>query len=372
MTKREYIYTIVFVAVSLPLMYSCSDDSEAEGERVMVELQPCAQSFVEVSPISTRAWTPPTGYYSYESMNNMFSGQTDLINKTIGIFFTQDDKSPEEGRFFYGSDGKWRATVQIKVATYYLYGFIPYESGVSASVSGTYSSGATLALNGLPTVTPSDVCVVVGAKNDTSEDDDNELKTGQFEYKAASTSSDNFIFLLFDHLYSALNIKVSVGADYYALRRIKLKEMTLVPYSGGTVFSNKANVTVTLASNTNGASPITGVTYAPTGSDDEPLPIFQSVDGQELQTTSTPIRGCFTPQGITKFILKSTYDVYDRKDNLIREGCTAENTIDMTKLFPSTTQMQRGTMYTLNMTVEPTYLYVLSDPDLDNPTLVIE
>ena len=34
--------------------------------------------------------------------------------------------------------------------------------------------------------------------------------------------------------------------------------------------------------------------------------------------------------------------------------------------------MVAGDVYTLRITVKPTFLYVLSDPDLDNPTFEIK
>ena len=74
----------------------------------------------------------------------------------------------------------------------------------------------------------------------------------------------------------------------------------------------------------------------------------------------------------TSFYLRSTYNVYDLKGNLVREGCEAVNTIDLRSLFKITaTQLQRGHMYSVTLTVNPTYLYVLSEPDLDNPTVKI-
>ena len=373
-------------AACLPMLFSCSDDSETEKARVMVDIDviPCAPSFVEVSPISTRAWTPPTGYYLYNDnhVSGQFEEQTNLINNTIGIFFAQDGSAnPEVGSFFYDdTDNKWHSSVQIGSGNYFLYGFIPFESGVTSTIStptsDNFSDGAILTLNNLPTVTPSDVCVAVGAKNGNSEEDDGGLVTGQFAYE--TQSGKNHVFLLFDHLYSALNFKIKVDATYYGLRRIKLKQMALIPYNNGTVYRSKTNVTVTLASNTSGDSPITTVTYTPVSGgsgDPQPLPLFQSQDeiGIELQKNYTNIRGCFAPQGITDFTLKSTYDVYDCKGNLIRKDCQADNKIDLASVFTDgISKMERGTMYNINMTVNPTFLYMLSDPDLDNPTITIE
>ena len=66
-----------------------------------------------------------------------------------------------------------------------------------------------------------------------------------------------------------------------------------------------------------------------------------------------------------KYVCDKHITVYDRKGNLIRKGCEATNKIpDL--------EASRGQRVQLNLTVNPTYLYVLSDPDLDNPTVKVE
>ena len=69
--------------------------------------------------------------------------------------------------------------------------------------------------------------------------------------------------------------------------------------------------------------------------------------------------------------IECSYDVYDTHvttehpyGNLIREGCTATNKVKVSGMAP-------GVRKTLTLTVTPTYLYMLSDDDLNNPTIVI-
>ena len=78
------------------------------------------------------------------------------------------------------------------------------------------------------------------------------------------------------------------------------------------------------------------------------------------------------PSGITTLVLTSVYDVYDTKGNKIRENCSATNTMVLKDLLTEQTLTGRGKRYTVNMTIRPTYLYVLSEPDLDNPTVSVE
>ena len=133
-----------------------------------------------------------------------------------------------------------------------------------------------------------------------------------------------------------------------------------------TLSTNKGsvNATISLTHNDTGASPITGVTYTPSGNS-YTTEIFNSDEGVALdKTTPLDINACFAPTLSDNLTLVSTYDVYDRKGNLIRENSTATNKLpDLAAV--------RGQRVLLNMTVNPTYLYVLSEPDLDNPTITI-
>jgi hypothetical protein len=58
--------------------------------------------------------------------------------------------------------------------------------------------------------------------------------------------------------------------------------------------------------------------------------------------------------------LKTTYDIYDRKGNLIRQNCEAINQVG-NKLAGHT----RGQRVTLLINVAPTYLYTLSEQDVE-------
>jgi len=65
--------------------------------------------------------------------------------------------------------------------------------------------------------------------------------------------------------------------------------------------------------------------------------------------------------------METHYDVYDKENNLIRENQSARNTLSLSDLT-----LEQGKKYTITITVAPTYLYVLSDPDLDNPTFTLQ
>lgn len=401
----------------------CSDDPESAvspRRRTTVEVSPAGHPFVEITPMSssrgtaatwpvTRAWTPPTGYHLYDEadagvlLNGMFSNQSAMVKRTIGVFFTQGSSQQEKSSFYWSSEGggKWNTTMDLEATTYRLYGFIPEEvangatlsapttaTGFDASaVADGFVAGATLTLHGLSTVTPSDVCVIVGAKEGSSADTDNGIRTGQFAVETQKTgpNSSNHIFLLFDHLYSALRFSFKVDAGYASLRTIRIKELQMRAYNDGSQAKAKTDVTIVLKATTDGSTPIVGnITYTPVASSSsDASSIYQAAPNEAgialSPTTATDFRGCFTPAGIQEFDLITTYDVYDNNittehpnGNLVRKGCMATNRINIDDIFSSESALRRGKMFTVNLTVNPTYLYMLSEPDLDNPTVEIE
>ena len=407
----RWLLRLVMVAAVMWVV-SCSDDSERDEHSepaTTVELMPCVPAYAENWPATsdvTRAWTPPTGYYLYDQqfevdgdeLNDIFWGQKDLINNSIGIFFTKKNGIPEvlSGNFFYQS-GQWRSTVEIKTdGIYQLYGYIPLEEA-TAIITGnsTYDEGAVMTLKGLKALTPSDVCVVVGAKEGDDAETVTGLTPGRFDYYAQSgESAHNYVFLLFDHIYSALRFCFKVDDKYNGVRTIKLRKVELKSTEEG--FKANYDADITLKKRDNGSNPIISVEFKnnpdyPAVSEYVTLYNWNGIDISENilepfksnevildHDNYTKFVGRFVPlrQNSTKyttnFILRSTYDVFDKKGNLIREGCTAENDINLSssKLFGNTI-IQRGHMYSIPLIVKPTYLYMLSEPDLDNPQVIL-
>lgn len=349
--------------------------SKAEEEQLsndtMIEVMSYVAGFEE-NTFATRSWVPPSSYVLY--------GETD---KAIGIAFTKDGDDPKLGHFFTSS-GKWRTNIDNIEATttypYYLYGYVPHFSGISMSitdrdsVNAKYSEGAKVTLSNVPAVMPSDLCVVIGAKEGTDKETVTGLRRGDFAYQGSASADGNYVFLLFDHLYAALRIRMRVHDDYAALRTIKLKSLSLKTYAGETTSSQKTKIMVDLKATTDGSNPIQTINYTPSGSAmTEPME-FWSSESEELTTAPKTFVGHFMPDGITTLVLTSVYDVYDKngEGNLIRKDCKATNTMKLSELLTEQVTTSRGSRYTINMTIKPTYLYMLSEPDLDNPTVTVE
>lgn len=361
-------------------LMGCSEDSGDSKDSLggtSVEVMGFAADYQEVVA-STRGWLPPTGFSIPEG-----------AEQGIGYCFTQNGQDPSDmqGAFFKSSSG-WRSTVDIAAkmtagSTYYLYGYTP-STGVTCTITdlaGThanFSEGAILTLDNLPCASGSDVCVAVGAKNgrndyrETGDYSVTGLCPGDFAYTAHASGSDgggNYVYLLFDHLYAALRINMKVDGEYDQLRKIKLKGIKLGTRGEGGETKN-IRATITLTANTDGSDPITSIAFVQTGSVASSGSISLPAGGEDLTTSFKTFQGYFMPEGVTSLIVTSRYDVYDTNNNLIRQNCEATNTIPL-DLFPYQEQFSRGTCYTVNMTIQPTYLYMLSEPDLDSPTLTI-
>ena len=343
-----------------------------------VEVMSCMTGYDE-HVMATRAWIPPTTYLPY-----------DVADKAIGICLTQDGQEPKQG-FLFKSSGKWRTDIELTdPANYYLYGYAPHSPGMECDITGNsnYSDGAVMTINNVPSVTPSDICVVIGATNGK---DDYEappadyrvtgLTRGNFYYQATANPGDgtgnNYIYLLFDHLYAALSFSMKVHGDYYKLRTIKLKELQVETSAGDEPTREKTDITVTL-NRTDGSDPIESVDFEQKGAEMSAATVFTSAAGEELTLTPTDYQCHFMPNGITKIKLTSIYDVYDKnpseghpEGNLIRKDCKVTNTF-MLSLFDQQTEFLRGRRYTINLTIKPTYLYMLSEPDLNSPSVVGE
>lgn len=364
--------------MGLIVLIGCSKDETAGSlaeKSTDIQLSSYVATYDEVNRTNrsnepTRGWIPPTGYSVFEDHEH-----------SISVFFTQATAVGEE-RFFFTNSGKWKVSgEQIAAGTYYLYGYVPHDKSITTTVthldnSSSYADGAVLTLNNVPTVSPADFCVMIGAKNGSTSYDSNAdysvegLQRGDFTY--VGTGSNNYVFLLFDHLFSALRLRLRVQGDYHALRTIKLKELKLKTYAGENATKKKTNITVKLTANNEGNDPITNVTFEPYGAETEPGSVFTSDEGFELNENYQEFTGHFMPQGVTTLIMESTYDVYDKKGNLVRPGCIARNTFDLSELFSGQSEALRGRRYTINLTINPTYLYVLSEPDLNDPSVTVE
>lgn len=382
-----------WLTAALVLLTGCqSDGADTTAPRkVRMEMQAYAKTYIDAMPAaSTRAgeWVPSgfTLYTGHDDIRLAFTQVKEGVSSIAKCYNPEipgvNDKDAK-GVFSF-QDSKWGSSFYLPQAgSYYLYGFMSNEGNLDnlTPAAGGYNAGATLNMTGLPTATSSDVCVIVGVKKgvETPASSGNYsgsgIQVGQFGYTI--DAGQNHVFLLCDHLYAALRCSIKVDATYHALRHIKLKKVWVKDCikDEDAPFTSKTNVVINLHSNATGVSPIQSTTFTndDTNSvfDMEQSPLYDNTEGLDLTTSYQEVQGYMAPIGMTEFTLVSQYDVYDTNGNLIRQNQKAANKIKISDHFTATTSLVRGTRYTLYLTVNPTYLYMLSEPDLDNPTVEV-
>lgn len=352
--KNKYI-GILLIATAMLLSACSSDNPEAQtvttvNEPVgkVVQLMSYASPFTD-QELSHRAAPAPTGFSAYTPDKN--------TNMGIYMLLPENWTSPKLERItYYTSTGKWNAYFKVeKNKTFTVYGYMPKTGEMNSTLTSITDNGATLNITGIKPVTTDDICIITGVK-----DTDSGLKEGQFSWSTPMNEVETYkISLLMDHLYAAAQFRLKIDAEYASLRTIKLKTMKLRTNKGS------VNAAISLTHNDTGASPITDVTYTASGSSDEVI-IFNDDEGVALDKTKyLTINSYFAPTLSDNLTLVSTYDVYDSKGNLIRQNCTAPP-----NKIPNLAAV-RGQRVLVNLTVNPTYVYVMSDPDLNDPTITI-
>ena len=346
--KKKYI-DILLIAVAVLLNACSSGDSGAQPDSTddkpvqkEIQVMTYASHFAETE-LSHRA--APTGFSAYTPDKT--------TNMGIYMLLPADWPTPKEEKIIYTN--KWHAYFEVDAnTTYTVYGYMPKTGDMSSSLAKSTADAATLTISNIKPITTDDICIITGVKAA-----DEGLKEGQFSWSWPIGDDNYKIYILMDHLYAAALFRLKIDAEYAQLRTIKLKTMTLRTDYGSVI------ATITLTHNTTGASPISNVVFAASGSSDAVL-VFNSDTGTALdKDTPVDINACFAPTLSNNLTMITTYDVYDRKGNLIRENSTATNKLpDLAAV--------RGQKVQVNLTVNPTYLYVLSEPDLDNPTITID
>lgn len=355
----------------------CTEDSEPAPQKthvVHVSLSP--RQYEDVTPLATRT-TLPTDYVLYD-----YATALTPIAQIQGYMTSTETESEYVPCLFNykksGANHTWVSTIPLKDGQYYFYGFMPKEDvGSNVTIApyddmtdenpADYAKGAVLTLTGLNAVTPDDICIVVGAQGYGSAEGNKSfpesMTLGKFDYH---TNDGDNLFLLIDHLYAGMEFQMSLGERYSELRKIKLTsvKLTPVPETGSTTVVKTIKATVTIVANADGINPISSSFETETGTDPVPA-VLHIEENMFLETTPKKLLACMAPSTNKNYQLETTYNVYDKKDNLIRENQKAINKITIGNL-------NSGQIHTVKLKVEPTYLYQMSEEDLDNPTFRVE
>ena len=367
MKISSYIYKGLLAILLLGwsgLMTSCSDHTDIDqdhlDEQGGLPLHVASMTRGDEDPVSD---------------SDPMSGKTvRLFLKQFGANDTQQGELTYSGKNTNSDVTFGASSLRVKPGKDYLvFGFMPSVVAGSDFTVNVNDNAVTMKINDLSSISTEDVCVVIGVKGKLAANE--KVVAGSFKYHAPEDTEEGYgVSLLVDHLYAAADLKFLVDPDYAALRTIKLLTVKLK-----TARTKKLNATIQMTMNETGANPMTAnPVYEDSGNNqEEEIVLFRSAnaDGDELSAT-TPfyIPGYFAPNYGTDLKIESTYVVYDKKGNLLPSPDDAENhklRYAVNNLSTVLTGMTRGLKKTVNMTIKPTYLYILSDDDLNNPTIVV-
>ncbi len=361
----NWIDKIATLLIAVLVLSACTDEQETHRQ-VPLMLAPYGQPGVEVA---TRALV--SGYVKYTDLYP----QPQMQQSSIGIYLVEklnntNTVGPLKAFTYNSTKGYWYSSVAIEENhNYEIYGFHP-ATGVSnnSSLNYTTPTAPVLTLPTLNACSATDVCVVVGVKralNKTQAIEDSGIQLGDFSYTASE--NDNYVYLLMDHLFTCVNFEFKINDRYDELRDIRIRKVEITPETAKNV-----QVVVSLSPNTTGDNPITNVVYNETVLTDPAVPTViydKGDDGGRLNPTTALVIPSYvyvaSDGSTSSYTLTTTYDVIDNADKVVRPACVANNKITL----PNT--LTRGKKYTFESVVAPTYLYQLSDNDLNNPVLTI-
>lgn len=407
------------IALAALLTAACSHD-EIVDEQPTQLLQMVTSSVSTLqSPVATRAlshapgdpaetFVPGTGsgddvdgVPTFQPYNSLYPVPINREFTTVGTFLAEDKYSTYSsisGYFRYDKDNHWTSTVGIKADTHnYIFGYMPSNTGtVQATITKlpdddpgddvppTWAKGAKMSLRNLPAATPADVCIVVGVlkaevpnskpvdwspKPITDADVVRVLRQGQYYYPG--TESDNYVYLLLEHIYANINVELQVDPQYAELRNIVLKDVFV-----RVKLPSQVNCDLELCNDPK--NPIKDIKFS-NGSGAESVTrarLFTSDDRMLLSTSPQSVPVYFSPYLPSEgFDYEFHYDVYDKKGidathpygNLVRENCVAINHWSIHGY-----SVEAGKSFKATVTVKPTYLFMLSEPDLDNPSFELK
>lgn len=404
------------IALATLLVAACStDDITVEQPTQLLQMVTSSVTTLQ-SPVATRALTHapgdddsfvpgtdgdaiPEGVPEFLPYNSLYPVPINKEFTTVGTFLAEDHRnsySTTSGYFKYEKDNRWTSTVGIKDGTNnYIFGYMPSNTGtVQASITkrdapyDSWANGAKMSLHNLPAATPADVCVVVGvlkADHDDPKPADwqpapitdptvvQHLHQGVYGYEG--TAEDNYVYLLLEHIYANINVELSVDPEYAKLRNIVLKDVYV-----RTVLPAQVDCDIEFCNDVK--KPIKSIQFtdASGAAATTRARLFTSDDRMLLTTEPQSIPVYFSPYlPESGFDYEFHYDVYDREGedlsdlenpkygNLVRKDCIALNHWAIHG-YP----VEAGLSFKADVKIQPTYLFMLSEPDLDNPTFVLK
>ncbi|MBR5846541.1 MAG: fimbrillin family protein [Bacteroidaceae bacterium] len=330
MMKVKKIYIAASIALLTLTLASCRKEEPYVG--------PCSVNFrayMQEERVVSR------GYANIDASHPSF---------TAGLFV---HASYEGNNYVTPSTLVWNGktlttSLKLEQGAYTIYGYMPYNSGATFD-----KDDLVMTLPGLAGMSASNAMVI---------------KPEQVTISNGVDKKD--IYLEMDHLMARVTPYFYINdAEYAKLRTIKIKKVEFIhPNKAYTATVTYTDPSATDPSATHttiwseGAEMASAVTFY----EETESPVVLEQQGKA--NAKAPSTCYFCPEmEISGLRMRVTYDVYDAKGNLTRPDAVAENSIKKIS-----GKLSEATNYKLYIPLVPSYLYVLSDGDLDSDALVVE
>lgn len=373
--KTNLIRLCASVLLAATALTSCQRDDIVD--RNLVTLYPVVERNIETT-VLTRALT---GYSAYNSGSR----------QTIRAYAVNQDTPSDEiatGLFSPSADGGWRSTLKVKAKeSYYVYSYTSLPGATDYSLNFTGPNDVNLTFSDLSLISGTDPLVSTAAAGkylvkNPAQVDYPELTEGSFsigEVETPANDKSTKVFLAMKHLFAKATLSFKVDPTYNELRTIKVKQVTVSTTAGGTLpGTHKIN----FKKNTDIAQLVKDETTSVSNESQTSVDILRgesstvTFDDPDAKDCVTLVPDSFIEFGWFTFLpatylggnnpslsITVTYDVYDKSNPAVplRQDQTATNGNILRKL---TSGGAAGNNYRINLTVNPTYLIVLSDTDV--------
>ena len=386
------------IAVMVAVLVSCVRDDKQLDNTGSVTLYPVIMNRAQ-TVVQTRADIYTT--YQGASREAIFAHAI-AYSSEYGHQVTYD----RSGTFnAIGDEGLWRSTVNVIAGqSYNLYCYTTIPGAHNYALTFNNPGDVALSFQGLDILGNNDPLVSTSAEGrilpdnpnftDSTDPDyvnpvtdyptpqsmlDNQTRSDLFSIGQAVRADNDDpnprstkVFLTMEHLFAKATISFKVASKYDEIRTIRLTSAILSMENASLSGTYKYQFATGNLTKQDGSA-ITMPTGAGSAQDAAPIDIIGGIstmverdynNTEVTLTTTSQAFGWFTflpISGLNPVSLTVQYNVYDKNDNLIRENCQSTNN----NILRGITGAAKGNDYKINITVNPTYLYQLTDDDVE-------
>ena len=367
----------VSLLLAAVVLVSCQQD---ELDKNLVTLYPVVERNIETT-VQTRALAGYSEYNTGANRQTIYAYAANGTDETVTGYFSPSTAAA----------GGWRSTLKAEAnKSYYVYTHTALPGAPSINFNFSIQNNedvASLSFSGLNVISNTDPLVgtasagafiAAGATNQYPELTEGSYSIGTVQNPQNNQSTK--VFLALKHLYAKATLRFKVDATYNELRTIKVKQVTVSTTAGGTLpgthrynFKNgelktDENTQVSTATQST-VDILRGASSTVTFDDEEKTAVTLQADDYHEFGWLTFLPATYLG-GNPNLSITVTYDVYDKSDPavLLRENQTATNSNILRNM---TSGGVAGYNYQINVTVNPTYLIVLSDTDVSEGVEIV-